>query len=116
MVYTGFTLDELRASQDADVQALLNRTDILVDAPFEAGMQADLLWRGSSNQKIHLLSQDVAHLRASLDAPGVGVELRIGVDAELFWAGVPTKDFVGQLRQAAERRGITLNGQPGVWA
>ncbi len=116
MVYSGFTLDELRSSSDAGVQALLDVTDVLVDGPFERERQADLLWRGSSNQRVHLLTARYAHIASSLDAAGAGVELRVDSEAGLFWAGVPERDFVGQLRRAAEPFGIILTGREGVWA
>jgi anaerobic ribonucleoside-triphosphate reductase activating protein len=116
MVYSGFTLDELRSSSDAGVRALLDVTDVLVDGPFERERQADLLWRGSSNQRVHLLTARYAHIASSLDAAGAGVELRVDSEAGLFWAGVPERDFVGQLRRAAEPFGIILTGREGVWA
>jgi anaerobic ribonucleoside-triphosphate reductase activating protein len=116
MVYSGFTIDELRSSENAGVRALLDVTDILVDGPFERERQTDLLWRGSANQRIHLLTARYAHLASELDGAGVGVELRVDSQADLFWAGVPGRDFVGQLRRAAEPYGIILTGREGVWA
>ena len=49
--YTGFTLEELAGVPGA--QALLQYIDTLVDGPFvEALRDTDLLFRGSSNQRI----------------------------------------------------------------
>jgi anaerobic ribonucleoside-triphosphate reductase activating protein len=116
MVYTGFTLEELRASPSPGAHALLAVTDILVDGPFVREKQRDLLWRGSANQHIHLLSARYADLASSLDARGVGVELRLDRESNLFWAGVPGPDFIARLRQAGSDRGILLIGHEGVWA
>lgn len=116
MVYTGFTLPELRASESRGASALLAATDILVDGPFAREEQRDLLWRGSANQRVHLLTARYAHLAPYLDAPGVGVELRLDRQSKLFWAGVPSPDFPAQLRQAGSDRGILLTGHEGVWA
>lgn len=116
MVYTGFTLGELRASPDPGVAALLAATDILVDGPFVLEQQADLLWRGSANQRVHLLTPRYAHLAATLDSPGVGVELRLDRESNVFWAGVPSSDFSARLRRAGASRGMLLTGHEGVWA
>jgi anaerobic ribonucleoside-triphosphate reductase activating protein len=116
MVYTGFTLEELRASSSPGFGALLAATDILVDGPFVSGQQRDLLWRGSANQRVHLLTRRYAHLAPHLDAPGVGVELRLDRESNLFWAGVPGADFPSRLRRAVADRGILLTGHERVWA
>lgn len=116
MVYTGFVLEELREAADLDVQRLLALTDILIDGAFEHARQADLLWRGSSNQRVHLLSRRHEELADQLDEPGAGVEVRLDRANNLFWAGVPTQGFVSQLRRAAEERGIEFTGHEGIWA
>jgi anaerobic ribonucleoside-triphosphate reductase activating protein len=116
MVYTGFTLEEMKASSSPGFGALLAATDILVDGPFVREQQRDLLWRGSANQRVHLLTRRYAHLAPHLDAPGVGVELRVDRESNLFWAGVPSPDFPSRLRRAVADRGILLTGHEGVWA
>ena len=116
MVYTGFTLEELRASASPGAHALLAATDILVDGPFVREEQRDLLWRGSANQRVHLLTPRYSHLAPDLDAPGVGVELRLDRESNLFWAGVPSPEFPARLRRAGAERGILLTGHEGVWA
>ena len=61
MVYTGYTLDELRASPDPGVAALLAQTDLLLDGRYdrtrpEAGAAAPRRWVGSTNQRLHFLT------------------------------------------------------------
>ena len=49
--YTGYTLDELRASSEAS--ELLNHIDVLVDGPYiEKERDLTLKFRGSKNQRI----------------------------------------------------------------
>lgn len=51
--YTGYLLEDLLASEDADVRTLLEHTHVLVDGPFvEAKKSLDLKWCGSSNQRL----------------------------------------------------------------
>ena len=51
--YTGYTIEELVELNDPDVDELLRLTDVLVDGRFiEELLDYDLLFRGSSNQRI----------------------------------------------------------------
>lgn len=116
LTYSGFTLEELRSDPTPGALALLTMTDILIDGPFDVSCQANRLWRGSDNQRLHLLSARHPELAASIDGPGVGVELRFDPEGRLFWAGVPPVAFQTQLQQGARVHGIEILGQQGVWA
>jgi len=51
--YTGFTYEELLAKGDDDIMAFLKEIDVLIDGKFELAKKSlDLLFRGSSNQRI----------------------------------------------------------------
>ena len=59
LVYTGFTLDELRAeaSRKLAVDAALEHIDVLVDGPYvEALNDGVCAMRGSSNQRVHVFN------------------------------------------------------------
>lgn len=57
MVFSGYTLEELRERPDAAVHELLDATDLLVDGPYRRDLpEADRRWIGSRNQRIHFLS------------------------------------------------------------
>jgi anaerobic ribonucleoside-triphosphate reductase activating protein len=57
MVFSGYTLEELKGSEDAAVVDLLNHTDILVDGPYVRELpETRRRWIGSSNQRIHFLT------------------------------------------------------------
>lgn len=65
MVFSGFTLDEIRRREDVAVHDLLAHTDILVDGPYIRELpETRRRWIGSSNQQIHFLSD-----RYSADEP-----------------------------------------------
>jgi anaerobic ribonucleoside-triphosphate reductase activating protein len=75
-VYTGYTFEELlRLTRSgfpagAGVERLLSLTDVLVDGPYIEELRTlDLLFRGSSNQRI-LDRAARARLRAAGEAPG----------------------------------------------
>lgn len=52
-MYTGFTYEQLMAFDNSDVADLLEYVDVLVDGPYiEALRDTDLIFRGSSNQRL----------------------------------------------------------------
>src|SRR5262249_61154693 len=57
MVFSGYTLEQARAMADPHVDALLARTDILVDGPYVRELpDTTRRWIGSTNQRIHFLT------------------------------------------------------------
>ena len=88
MIYTGYTLAELRARQSPHVDALLATVDLLVDGRYEQSKpEKSRRWIGSSNQVMHFLSP-----RYSPDEPrfktGNTIELRF-VNGQLTINGWP---------------------------
>jgi anaerobic ribonucleoside-triphosphate reductase activating protein len=57
MIYTGYTLAELKAQNLEAVEHILRATDLLVDGRFEEAKKSTARrWIGSSNQQLHFLS------------------------------------------------------------
>lgn len=55
--YSGFDVEVLQQSKDEEVTGLLNELDMLSAGPYvHSKRQTNLLWRGSSNQKLHYLT------------------------------------------------------------
>lgn len=53
IIYTGYTLEELKqAGAPEGSLALLNRTDLLIDGPYQAALDDGGALRGSSNQRV----------------------------------------------------------------
>ena len=58
MVFSGYTLEAAQAMNNPEVNGLLERTDILVDGPYERELpDTTRRWIGSTNQRIHFLSE-----------------------------------------------------------
>lgn len=55
LVYSGYTLEELHAKSEP-TRALLTEIDILIDRRYVENAPNTLQWRGSDNQRVHLLS------------------------------------------------------------
>jgi anaerobic ribonucleoside-triphosphate reductase activating protein len=57
MVFTGYTIEELRANPDPAVATLLAETDLLVDGPYlREHPETTRRWIGSANQRLHFLT------------------------------------------------------------
>lgn len=72
LVYSGHTYEALLRSGD-DAQVLLEETDVLVDGPFLPEFHdPELIWRGSSNQRILALTSRYSDddLRRAADTQG----------------------------------------------
>src|SRR4051812_25055681 len=57
MVFSGFTIEEIREGRDPASLDLLSLTDLLVDGPYlREQPEARRRWIGSANQRVHALS------------------------------------------------------------
>lgn len=107
--YTGFVLERL---DDPVHVALLERVDLLIDGPYVQTLHADLLWRGSSNQRLHLLTDrycSEVETRLSVADCSAGMEFRFEDDGTPAFIGVPpSADFSHILSERLGQKGILL--------
>ena len=89
---------------------LLEQIDILIDGEFRQELSGPYLWRGSSNQRIHI-KQDDAGVSTSLNVEPPGTEeIQVAVlGNEIVLTGFPGPDVGRRLRRALKTRGIVLN-------
>ena len=102
MVFTGYTLEELRARPHAGVGALLEATDVLVDGRYEAARpERRRRWVGSENQRFHYLTDRYSPEieRPAADEPLREVEVRIDAGGLVRSNGWPV--WVGRQRPSS---------------
>ena len=97
MVFSGFTIEELQARGEADVNALIALTDILVDGPYiREQPDTERRWIGSRNQRIHFLTPRYTYdeqwrkkntLEIRVDKDGITVNGFPAADAVGLWKG-----------------------------
>jgi len=105
MAFSGFTLGWLRRRGDAQQRALLDRLDILVDGTYVAARHADLLWRGSANQRLHFLT--ARHRMPAVDR-SAGLEINVSASS-VDWIGVPAvPGFRAAFERAMHTEGVEL--------
>lgn len=93
MVFSGYTIEELRHRSDSKTAELIALTDILVDGPYDRDRpDTERRWVGSTNQRIHFLSDRYEYdeewrKKNTLEIRVVGREISIN--------GFPARDAVG---------------------
>ncbi|WP_341325705.1 4Fe-4S single cluster domain-containing protein [Methylotuvimicrobium sp. KM2] len=97
IVYTGFRLDYLKEEADSQRLALLQRVDVLIDGVYRQELNDGLGLRGSSNQRVHFLTDVYAELSDAFIRAPRQLELHIGDQNEIFMAGIPAKELPDQL-------------------
>ncbi len=96
LCYSGYTLEELRSRTEC--AGLLEQTDILIDGPYLRERHTDLLWRGSDNQRVHLLTERHGDLAPRLGEKGNRVEIVV-TDDGYYWMGIPPRGFSERLER-----------------
>ncbi|MBN9118881.1 MAG: radical SAM protein [Planctomycetes bacterium] len=97
MVFSGYTIEELRERAEPDVAGLIAATDILVDGPYVREQpDAERRWIGSRNQRIHFLTARYSYdeqwrqkntLEIRVDKDGITVNGFPAADAVGLWKG-----------------------------
>lgn len=93
MVFSGYTIEELRVRPEPEVAELIALTDILVDGPYDRDRpDSERRWIGSTNQRIHFLTARYSYdeewrKRNTLEIRVQGREISVN--------GFPARDAVG---------------------
>lgn len=112
MCYTGYRLEYLKAQGDIAQKLLLTKIDLLVDGIYQENLQADLLWRGSSNQRLLLLSNRYQEFVKSQGDHSAGLEFFFSETGEVGFSGVPTQpNFRQEFESRMSQRSVIVNPQ-----
>jgi anaerobic ribonucleoside-triphosphate reductase activating protein len=102
-IFTGYTLDEIRASDDPAMADLLSLADIVVAGRFIQSRKRILLWRGSDNQIVHFLSNRYSPKDYDVDGAPDQIEITVDEAGNIRLTGFPPDDL---------RRGLTTLSKP----
>lgn len=93
IVYTGNTYEELLESNDSGVNKLLSQTDILIDGRYIEELDDGLPYRGSSNQRIIMISDRYKDCYEDYYLKGTKRNIEIKVtEKNVYLTGVPSKN------------------------
>lgn len=112
LVYSGYTLTEILARPRAGVE-MLARADVLIDGRYRRELPTNKLWRGSDNQKMHLLSDKARQYASFVGAehgPVRPLQFEITETNALQVIGIPGRGDLDKLRAGLSRRGISVGG------
>ena len=112
MCYTGYRLETLQ-QQGSDAQRqLLQRIDLLVDGQYRQEDHDNLLWRGSRNQRLLLLTSRYQATLEQQVAEGdrtAGLTFMSATTGEVYFTGVPPiAGFRQQFESEMQQRGIRI--------
>lgn len=100
IVYSGFLKEDLEKNNNDEVQRLLQNIDILIDGHYIQELDDGKPYRGSSNQKIHLMTE---RYKSVFEVYYNGTDKRnIEIDIEkdnVYMVGVPSKNGIEVWRQ-----------------
>ena len=110
LIYTGYRLEELPALGESAVR-LLRQIDLLIDGPFRDDELNTLQWRGSDNQRVHLLSARAQRHAAEVSRPmperrPLQVQMLSGARYRLI--GIPCRGDLTAYRAAMAARGLEV--------
>lgn len=96
MVFTGYTLERLRASRGAS--ELLSHTDLLVDGPYRADLpDRERPWVGSTNQRFHFFTDRYRDLETTLTDVPDRLEVSVKADGHISVIGWAPDDVIDAL-------------------
>lgn len=112
MCYTGYRFEQLQQQGTEAQKSLCDRIDLLVDGTYIESLHGDLLWRGSSNQRLLLLTdryRQVVMQQLDLGDRSAGIEFAVDVTGAFYFTGVPArKGFRAEFEAGMQRRGIRI--------
>jgi anaerobic ribonucleoside-triphosphate reductase activating protein len=93
IIYTGYTHQELRESDQPAIPRLLGLTDLLIDGPYQEQYNDGKSLRGSSNQLVIALSERYRDQLVWYGVDGRKIELLIKEDGHARVVGIPPRDI-----------------------
>ncbi len=87
IIYTGYLIEELNWQDALDV---LSKTDLLIDGPYVEALNDGIGLRGSSNQRLHFLTNRLVSWKDDLETGKRKIEIHIYADKIINY-GIPIK-------------------------
>jgi len=97
--FTGYEMDEILKGNIEGGLELLEFLDVLIDGPYVEEKSAPLLWRGSTNQRVHFLTERYAEFKERVhEGSKMEAEIKISGDC-VCMTGTFDVEFWEELRR-----------------
>lgn len=110
LVYSGYTLECLKG-RGPETEELLQQIDMLIDGPYIQRATNILQWRGSDNQRVHLLSVRAQRYACTKESPmpeARALQLQMLGPQTYRIIGIPRRGDLEAYRAAMAARGLRL--------
>jgi anaerobic ribonucleoside-triphosphate reductase activating protein len=98
LVYTGYTLQELRARQSSEVERALRYISVLIDGRYMQEQNDGLALRGSQNQKIYFFEKEKQEKYQQILKEHSKIQ-NFMIGNSVISVGIHQKDYKAQLEQ-----------------
>lgn len=103
MIYSGYTLAELKCWNNVDVNYIIDNSDILIDGEYVEELNNNSIYRGSDNQVVHFLSNKYKPFAQIINNTKNRSLEFIYKNNALFTVGLPEKGFQSKFWQQVEK-------------
>lgn len=111
IIYTGFTIEALRAKKDASVDALIELADIIIDGNYVKELDDGQPYRGSSNQRILLISDRYREVAKDYYVPGKrNIEINV-TEKNIYMVGVPSEHGLKTWKDLKRKAEVSGNNE-----
>lgn len=107
LIYTGFTLDELKAKKDPCIDEILANISVLIDGEYIEELNDNKNLRGSSNQRIHFLKSEYKP-KYELLLKGERKTTVVLADKEMVAIGIPKANYRQGIIEKFDLQGIVV--------
>lgn len=92
LIYTGYTIEELKNRRNSDIDYILSHISVLIDGPFVESLVDDVPLRGSSNQRVIILNQKYEEAYKKILKQEKKVDI-FQFENETHFIGIPFKNY-----------------------
>ncbi len=115
--YTGYKLENLQKTGTNAQKQLLTVLDLLIDGLYQENLHDELLWRGSTNQRLLLLTsryQEYLQQRLKQGDSSAGLQFFTHTEGTLFFTGVPPQaNFRPRFQALMQEKEVTITTSKG---
>ena len=109
LIYSGYTLEELRKMENKAVDRILAKISVLIDGRYIAERNTGVSLRGSDNQTIHILNDSYYENYIVYTRSDVRELQNFYTPSGIISVGIHKDGFMTEITEATGRKGLVIN-------